>query len=160
MPNLFARAAASLVGETPEPADADVQSLLGALGYVAGAGETGSGAETRHCADLLRAAARFLGFSSWRRPTRPDWSVLAPNSILESPTQCMPAGRRSAFRRGMPFRDVLAKASNIYRSCNIGMICCNHWNRASPHWRRKSCWASCGKGSLRAGASRSTSRTM
>lgn len=71
MTNLFARAASSLVSETPEQAGADVQSLLMALGYVAEAGDTGPRAETCHRAALLRAASGFSRVFELAAPDAP-----------------------------------------------------------------------------------------
>jgi ribosomal protein S12 methylthiotransferase accessory factor len=68
MPNLFARAALSLAGEAPEPAAADIRSLLTALGYVAEADETGA---TRNRIDLLRAASGFLRVFELAAPDAP-----------------------------------------------------------------------------------------
>jgi ribosomal protein S12 methylthiotransferase accessory factor len=71
MPNLFARAASTLVGEAPERAGSDVRSLLTALDYVAEAGAPGSEGETRHRADLLRTASRFLRVFELAAPDAP-----------------------------------------------------------------------------------------
>src|ERR1700753_945176 len=71
MSNLFARAASTLASEVPEPAAADVRSLLTALGYVAGTGEIAAGAETRHRAKLLRAASGFARVFELATPDAP-----------------------------------------------------------------------------------------
>ncbi|SDS69599.1 YcaO-like family protein [Bradyrhizobium canariense] len=74
MPNLFARAASSLLGDRPEAADdADVRSLLQALGYAreAGADRTESGPETRHRACLLKLASRFRRVFELAAPDAP-----------------------------------------------------------------------------------------
>jgi ribosomal protein S12 methylthiotransferase accessory factor len=76
MPSLFARAASLLTGEHRETTgDPDVRLLLEALGYApatespAGGGEPGS--ETRHRANLLKAASRFARVFELAAPDAP-----------------------------------------------------------------------------------------
>jgi ribosomal protein S12 methylthiotransferase accessory factor len=76
MPRLFARAASLLLGEHTENAgDPDVRLLLEALGYApatdfpAGCGEPGP--ETRHRANLLKAASRFARVFELAAPDAP-----------------------------------------------------------------------------------------
>ena len=72
MLNLFARAASSLLGDRPEPADdPDVRDLLEALGYAGEAAERQSGPEARHRAHLLQAAAGFLRVFELSAPDAP-----------------------------------------------------------------------------------------
>jgi ribosomal protein S12 methylthiotransferase accessory factor len=74
MPNLFARAASSLLGDRPEEAgDPDVRLLLEALGYAAAVEADGgqSGPETRHRAYLLRTASRFSRVFELAAPDAP-----------------------------------------------------------------------------------------
>jgi ribosomal protein S12 methylthiotransferase accessory factor len=74
MPNLFARAASSLLGQRPEESGgANVQPLLQALGYAVAADvdDGRSGAETRHRAQLLKTASRFLRIFELAAPDAP-----------------------------------------------------------------------------------------
>jgi ribosomal protein S12 methylthiotransferase accessory factor len=74
MPNLFARAASSLLGQRPEESGGlDVRPLLQALGYAVAADvdEVRSGAETRHRAQLLKTASRFLRIFELAAPDAP-----------------------------------------------------------------------------------------
>ena len=67
MPNLFASAASSLLGDRSEDSDAtDVRLLLEALGYAAE-----SNPETRHRAVLLKAASRFTRVFQLAAPDAP-----------------------------------------------------------------------------------------
>jgi ribosomal protein S12 methylthiotransferase accessory factor len=66
MPNLFAGAAALLLGNDPN--DADARLLLEALGYSPAAE---SGTETHHRAQLLRAASRFTRVFELAAPEAP-----------------------------------------------------------------------------------------
>jgi ribosomal protein S12 methylthiotransferase accessory factor len=76
MPNLFARAASFLSGDGPEePCDPDVRPLLEALGYMPAAGFPAIGGEpdpeTRHRAQLLKAASRFTRVFELAAPDAP-----------------------------------------------------------------------------------------
>lgn len=72
MPNLFAQAATVLLGDQPEPAgNPDAGLLLEALGYAGPAAVDRSGAETRHRAHLLQAAARFTRVFELAAPDAP-----------------------------------------------------------------------------------------
>jgi ribosomal protein S12 methylthiotransferase accessory factor len=69
MTNLFARAGSMLVGEHTENTDhPDVRLLLEALGYAIGAE---SDSETRHRANLLKAASRFARVFELAAPDAP-----------------------------------------------------------------------------------------
>src|SRR3979490_1516896 len=69
MTNLFARAGSMLVGEHMENTDhPDVRLLLEALGYAIGAE---SDSETRHRANLLKAASRFARVFELAAPDAP-----------------------------------------------------------------------------------------
>jgi ribosomal protein S12 methylthiotransferase accessory factor len=74
MPNLFARAASSLLGQRPEESwGPHVRPLLEALDYAGtiDADSGGSGPETRHRAQLLKAASRFLRIFELAAPDAP-----------------------------------------------------------------------------------------
>jgi ribosomal protein S12 methylthiotransferase accessory factor len=69
MPNLFARAASSLLGDNPEDTgEPDVRLLLQALDY---AGVAEPAAETRHRGCLLKAASRFARVFELAAPDAP-----------------------------------------------------------------------------------------
>jgi ribosomal protein S12 methylthiotransferase accessory factor len=76
MPNLFARAASSLLGDYPEDSSAaDVRLLLEALGYAAASESSADGSEssseTRHRALLLKTASRFVRVFQLAAPDAP-----------------------------------------------------------------------------------------
>ena len=72
MPNLFASAASTLLGDDyPQDSDrADVRGLLEALDYAAGTPGPGAGL-TRHRGLLLRAASRFTRVFQLAAPDAP-----------------------------------------------------------------------------------------
>jgi ribosomal protein S12 methylthiotransferase accessory factor len=74
MPNLFARAASTLLGQPPEQSEGDnVRLLLDALGYASAVDVDGgrSNPETRHRAHLLKTASRFLRLFELAAPDAP-----------------------------------------------------------------------------------------